>query len=252
MSALHRCSAVFALVTLAAVQAPALAAPPATSIVTTGCEEHELSGAYPAELFKKLLPPGFKLATLDPTGLIAAVDMSVDHCDSVDGGAGSEDFTAFVEVTPPAEYMSPNIAAYGLMLRLWSTRQQIVDTITAWGFGQQTALAEIVFKPGLDLLGRKISTATVQSGTHKLIASTLYTARKSIYPTGTTRAFALDAFGAIHIIDATWTDQTFQAGVGTFIQLGQQPLPLPLLPLQVYPVIAGDATGYGLTLHSVQ
>ena len=251
MSIFHRLSAACALVTLAAVQTPALAAPTPTSITTTGCEEQELSAIYPAEAFKKLLPPGFKLATLDPTGLLAAVDMSVDRCASVEGGAGSEDFTAFVEVTPPAQYQVPGIAAYGLMLRLWSNRQQTVDTVTAWGFGQQAAAASIDFKAGLDLLGRKIGSTTVQSGASTLTASTVFTARKSIYPAGSTRAFAADAAGVLHIIDATWTDQTFQFGLGTFIQSGPQPLPLAL-PLQAYPVIAGHATGYGLTLHWIQ
>ena len=251
MSALHRCSAVFALVTLAAIQTPALAAPTPTSIATTGCEEQELSAIYLAEPFKKLLPPGFKLATVDPTGLLAAVDMSVDRCASVEGGVGSEDFTAFVEVTPPAQYQVPGVEAYGLMLGLWSTRQQTVDTLTAWGFSRPAAAASIDFKTGLDLLGRKIGSVTVQSGASKLIASTLFTASKSIYPAGTTRAFAMDAGGVLHIIEATWTDQTFQYGLGTFIQVGPQPLPLGL-PLQVYPVIAGHASGYDLTLHWIQ
>lgn len=239
----------FALVALAAIQAPAQAAP--ASLSATGCEEQELSVAYPAEAFSKLLPPGFKLNTIDPAGLLAAVDMSVDHCRAVDGGPGADDFTAFVEVVPPAAYQQPQFAAYGLMLRVWSTSAHTVRTFEAWGFGQQAAAGQIDSSTGFDLLGNQVGSATVQSGGSRLAATTLFTAGKSIYAAGGTRAFAQDAGGALHIIDASWTDQTFQYGLGTLIQSGPQPLPLAL-PAQAYPVIAAHATDYALTLRWVQ
>lgn len=246
----HRFAAVFAAVSFCFASGAAVAGPP-PGVTATGCEEQELSLQYPAEPFKKLLPAGFKLNTLDPTGLIAAVDISIDHCAAVDGGSGSNDFLAFVEVVPPAEYQQANIAAYGLLIQLWSTRPQTVDSFAGWGFGNQAAAGAIDFGSGLDLLGRKVGSVRVKAGGSTLTASTLITAHKTIFPAGTTRAFARDAAGALHILDASWTDQTTQFGAGTFVQFGPQPLPLPLI-VQAYPVIAAHASDYSLTLQPVQ
>jgi hypothetical protein len=246
----YRLAAAFAAVCLCSLSFAAGASPPA-SLVASGCEEQELSLQYPAEPFKKLLPVGFKLNTLDPTGLIAAVDISIDHCESVGGGSGSNDFLAFVEVVPPAAYQQADIAAYGLLIQLWSTRPQTVETFTAWGFGSQAAAGAIEFGTGLDLLGRKVGSIRVKAGGSTLTATTLITTRKTVFPAGTTRGFATDAAGALHILDASWTDQTTQFGAGTFVQSGTDPLPLPLI-VQAYPVIAAHASDYSLTLQPVQ
>lgn len=249
MSRISRLFFLFAFAA-SALQAPAHAAGP-DSITTSGCEEQEFSLQYPAAPFKKMLPPGFKLHTLDPTGLIASVDISADHCDSVDGGAGSHDFIAFVEVDAPAEYQQDGIIGYGLLLKLWSDRPQTVDTFAAWGFGAQAGDGAIDFGMRLDLLGRTIGSVTIKAEGNTLTGTTLFTARKTSYAAGRTRAFAQDADGVLHVIDAAWTDQTFQYGAGTFVQSGAAPLPLPLI-VQAYPVLAGHATDYSLTLHSVR
>lgn len=233
-----------------AMHAPAHAAGP-DSIVATGCEEQEFSLQYPAEPFKKMLPPGFKLHTLDPTGLIASVDISVDRCAAIDGGAGSQDFIAFVEVDAPAQYQEPGILGYGLLLRLWSDRPQTVDTFAAWGFGAQAGDGTIDFGMRLDLLGRTVGSVTIKAEGSTVIGTTVFTARETTYAAGRTRAFAQDADGVLHVIDAGWTDQQFQYGAGTFVQAGGAPLPLPLI-VQAYPVLAGHATDYSLTLHSVR
>ena len=81
-----------------------------------------------------------------------------------------------------------------------------MDTFTAWGFGKQAAAGLVTFKNGLNLLGRKIGTVTVQSGTSKISALTFFAAQKSTYAAGGTRAFAQDASGALHILDANWTE----------------------------------------------
>lgn len=246
----HRYAAALAAIVFAAAQSAAQAAPP-SHILTSGCEEQELSLQYPAEAFKKLMPPGFKVATLDPTGLIASVDISVDQCNSVDNGPGSQDFLAFVEVTPPVQYQQAGVIAYGLLLNIWSTRTKTVDTFTDWGFGDQAAVGEIDVGPGLDLDGRKTGTIRASGEDSKITTTTVLTARKSSYASGTTRAFALDSAGKLHILDATWTDQTFQAGIGTFLQNGKAPLPLPLI-VQAYPVLVGHASDYDLSLHWIQ
>jgi len=72
-----------------------------------------------------------------------------------------------------------------------------VDTFTAWGFGKQAAAGLVTFKNGLNLLGRKIGTVTVQSGTSKISALTFFAAQKSTYAAGGTRAFLAESLRAI-------------------------------------------------------
>jgi hypothetical protein len=231
--------------------APAQAVQPLATLAATGCTEQDLELVYPALAFQKMLPDGFKLVTLDPTGLAAEVDISINRCAALDGGAGTEAMIAFVAVTPPVEYQNSSFEGYGLALQMWSSDPRLLSTFGDWGFGGQSAAASFSFGSGLMLDGALLNTIKLKSADAALNVTALENNNPTLSPAGISRAFAVDAAGKLHIIDALFSQQLSTSGVGTLIQDGKLPLPLPL-PTQPLPVFSSYTENYALTLYWVQ
>ncbi|MDB5986210.1 MAG: hypothetical protein JWR16_1263 [Nevskia sp.] len=246
MSIVERFHAVSVAVTLAAAMQifSTAAATPPTAVSLHNCSEQSVALIYPAILYRKLLPPGFRFPGL---GLTARILVSGSNCESANGGGPSSELLSFMEVTPTAEYTDPIVQLYAIALTGYSTRPDTVAAFAAAGFADLIHLGTVqiteVDHPRLherqgyviagDSDGKVITTTTVFGPITTVVASR-------------TRLFAVRGGAVVGIADGEYTAHPGYGGIGILLKFGDGPSVAP-----ADASVATQESGYDLLITPV-
>jgi hypothetical protein len=201
-------------------------AAPAAPVALYGCSEQSVALIYPAGLYRKLLPPGFRFPGL---GLKAQILVSGSNCASVNGGGPSSELLSFMEVTPSAAYTDPDVPLYAIALTGYSTRPDTVAAFAAAGFGDLIHLGTVkvtaVEHPFLHEIHGSVVAGNADG---EVITDTSVFGPVTTVPASRTRLFAVRNGAVVGIADGTYTVHPGYAGVGTLLKYDDGPAVAPL------------------------
>jgi hypothetical protein len=246
MSIVARFQAVSVAAALAAaigVSTTATAGPPLT-VSLHNCSEQSVALVYPAALFRKLLPPGFRFPGLH---LTAQILVSGSNCESANGGGPSSELLSFMEVVPTAEYMDPDVPLYAIALNSFSTRPDTVVAFAAAGFGDLVHLGTVkITEVDHPLLRERRGNVVAGDGDGEVITSTVVFGPLTTVPASRTRLFAVRNGAVIGIADGQYTAHPGYAGIGTLLKFGDGPAVTP-----IDASVATHESGYDLLITPV-
>ena len=215
---------------------------PAEAIDLRGCSEQNVALVYPAALYKKLLPAGFRFP-----GPTAQILVSGAQCASANGGGASSDLLVFMEVVPAAAYLDPAVSLYAIALGGFSDDPVTTARFANAGFGDTIVAGSVqVTTVAHPALKEQRGHVVAGSGDGQVLTSQVVFGPVTTVPAARTRLFAVKDGAVVGIADGTYTAHPGLAGLGSLLKSGTM-IPIP----PVAATVATSETGFDLLITPV-
>lgn len=219
-----------------------------SSLVYEGCSVQGLQMRLPAEFFAADLPEGFELASGDPLGATAVMEIVGLDCPTVllDGveHAGISEFRFHLDVIPPEEHESADAVRHMLLLDLVHSDEEVIALYQQWGLWASEGSTTM---SSTDAVAARLGQVVVETMWDTFdMHSTVEAAEPSCQDSVMFRTFGLQGDQVTSYVDVQLDETCFAMGTGSVVF---EPFGTDPESLAFWLLITGATSG--LSFHSM-
>ncbi len=190
-----------------------------STLVYEDCSIQGLQMHLPAELFAADLPEGFEVASVDPLGATAVMELVGLDCPTVmlgdDELSGMSEFRFHLDVIPPDEHENPDAVRHMLLLDSVQSNEELIGLYQEWGLwaseGSTTVSATDAVAARLGQVGVETSWDTFD------VHSTVQAADGSCQDSVVFRTFGFQGEKVTSYVDVELDETCFAMGTGSVV-----------------------------------